>query len=301
MISEILGQKKIASDFPFHTDKSCKISVWIVAFMMYIVCFAVISCILTGSVISNWRSAIVGKLTIEFPVNVDNFNCTLTAEQQNAAKDTIVSCSGVKSARVLESSELKIMLNNIFGTVDIPDDFPMPVIFDVCLDGNQEVDFSILSEKLMRVSPGVKIYDHAKWYENSLNLWDTLWMFSFLLSITILFVICVIVVFMTYNGLKIYDRIVRILQIIGAGDQYIASQFCRYNLIAGMRSFIVCLIFSFVTFLFLYYSFNIVVCLFDILKYIIAIIVTSGFVVFLSVETTKLTVLYALRKEEMLG
>jgi cell division transport system permease protein len=137
--------------------------------------------------------------------------------------------------KLKETDILRILEPWLKGTA-IPDDFPFPTIFDVETDENIKLDLLTLSDKLSKVSHGVKIHDHANWYAPIMKISNSLFLFAILLSVLIFATVCATVVFITKKTLKVHQNIVKILQLIGANNLYIASQFKRYYFAIGCKS-----------------------------------------------------------------
>lgn len=215
-------------DFNFSGDKSNRFIPFIIGFLMYSATIAVMSGFFTQKLTSEWNDSLNGHMTIEFQSNIAGATETLTENQKEEIIKIVKSTSEIKSIKLLSESEILKILEPWLSGTSIPDDFPLPTIFDVESKNGAKIDLLLLTEKLSKVSSGVKIYDHANWYTPILQISNALFFFAILLSIWIFVTVSSTVIFITKQTLNAHENIVKILQLIGATNTYIASQFKKY-------------------------------------------------------------------------
>lgn len=232
------------SDFDFYSDKINRFISFIIGFLMYSVTIAIMSCVFTQNLTSDWSNTLNGHMSIEFQSNIDGTDETLTEKQKDEIIKIIKSTPGIKSVKKLHESDMLNILEPWLKNASIPDDFPFPTIFDVESEKDARIDLLSLTEKLLKISSGVKIHDHSNWYAPILKISNGLFFFSILLSILIFATVCATVIFIIKKTLNSHEDIVKILQLIGASNQYIASQFKRYYFSVGIKSSIMSTILS---------------------------------------------------------
>ncbi|MDR2068193.1 MAG: hypothetical protein LBP41_04370 [Holosporaceae bacterium] len=294
----MLPSLKYDYDFNFNNDKSSRFIPFIIGFLMYSATIAIMSCIFTHNLTSDWSKALCGRVTVEFQSNADRTEESLTEKQKEEIIKIIRSTAGIKSVRQLQEEDiLKIIEPWLSGTA-IPDDFPFPTIFDVETDRNARVDLLMLSDKLSKISQGVRIHDHANWYAPILKISNGLFSFAILLSILIFVTVCATIIFITKQTLTVHQNIVKILQLIGASNSYIASQFKRYYFAIGVRSSFISVLFGALTVLGMNFILSAELLHANTMKYLLITALIPVITTILVVITSKNTVLFFLNNDE---
>ena len=288
-------------DFNFKGDKSDRLVSFIFGFLMYSMTIALASCFFTNNLTTEWKNALNGHLTVEFQTRVDGTDDVLTPRQHEEISEVIKSLPGIRSVRRLRDSEiLKILEPWLAGTA-IPDDFPFPVIYDVEADPDSSPDLLILSEQLSKISQGVKIHNHANWYAPLTKISDGLFVFAILLSVLMCITVCATVIFITKKTLSVHKDIVKILQLIGAPNSYIASQFKKYYFSWGCKSSFMSLILSIATIFGINYVTATNMLNWEVLKYVGGAIIVPIITTILIMVTSHRTVLFFLQRDEWLS
>jgi cell division transport system permease protein len=241
--------KSFDSDFNFDGDKTNKFIQFILGFLMYSVTLAGMSCLFTHNLTSEWSRALNGHITIEFQSNIDGTDETLTSKQIDEVVDIVKTTKGIKSITKLDESDILRILEPWLSSTSIPDDFPFPTIFDVETEKDARVDLLLLTEKLSKISSGVKIHDHANWYVPIMRISNGLFFFSILLSVLVFLTVCITMIFITKKTITTHENVVKILQLIGASSSYIASQFKKYFFFVSLKSSMISIAFGAATIL----------------------------------------------------
>jgi cell division transport system permease protein len=288
------------SDFNFSGDKSNKFIPFIIGFLMYSATIAVMSCFFTHSLTSEWSNALNGHMTIEFQANVIGAEEALTEKQKEEVIKVLQSTAGIKSAKLLCETEILKILEPWLSSTSIPDDFPFPTIFDVEAQKNEKIDLLLLTEKLSKISQGAKIHDHANWYAPIVKISNGLFFFAILLSVLIFITVCATVVFITKKTLNTHEDIVKILQLIGANNSYIADQFKKYYFSIGCRASLLSILFSILTVSGIIFisSSGIGIAA---LKYIIIFLIIPIVTTILVMVTSKNSVVFFLNNDKWIG
>lgn len=231
------------SDFNFSGDKINRFVPFVIGFLVFSVTIALMSALFTHQLTSEWSNALNGHMTIEFQSNVVGEGEALTEKQQNEIINIVSKTPGITKIKKLTESDMLKILEPWLSSTSIPDDFPLPTIFDVESD-TKKVDLLLLTEKLSKISQGVKIHNHSNWYAPIVKISDSLFFFSILLSFLILGTVCATVIFIAKYTLKSHEDVVKILQLIGASNYYIASQFKQYYFAVGLKSSAISIVLS---------------------------------------------------------
>lgn len=287
-------------DFNFKTDKTNRFVTVIFGFLIYCMTIALMSGVFTYNLTDNWDKSLNGQLTVEFPAHSEGTNSSLTEKQITEVISVLQSTEGVLKVRKLKDSDiLKIIEPWLVGTA-IPDDFPFPVLFDVEIDRNVHVDLLDLTSKLSKVSQGVRIHNHANWYASIDKIGKGLFGFSILLSILILVTVCSTIIFIIKKTLSNYRDVVKILQLIGAQDKYIASQFKRYYFSISLKGSLISVVLSMLTILGITYIAGANWISLENIKFLGISLFIPIIVMIVIMFTSQNTVLYFLRNEDWL-
>jgi cell division transport system permease protein len=258
------------------------------------------SSLFTHNLTSEWSNALNGHITIEFQSNIDGVDETLTEKQKDEVVAIVKSTNGIKSIKKLGESDILKILEPWLSSTSIPDDFPFPTVFDVETEKNSNVNLLLLTEKLSKVAHGVKIHDHSDWYAPLVKVSNGLFFFAILLSILIFATVCITIIFITKKTLSAHENIVKILQIIGANNSYIASQFKQYYFSIGLRASLLSILASILTVVGIS---AILSAGFDAntIKYIIILTVIPVISTFIIVGTSKESVMFFLNNNKLIG
>ena len=288
-------------DFNFQGDKSDRFVSFIFAFLMYSVTIALASSFFTNNLTEEWKDALNGHLTVEFQTRVDGADEILTPRQHEEITEIIKSLPGVRSVRKLRDSDiLKILEPWLAGTA-IPDDFPFPVIYDVETNPEMSPDLLVLSEQLSKISHGVKIHNHANWYAPIMKISDGLFIFAILLSILVGITVCTTVIFITKKTLSVHRDSVKILQLIGANNSYIASQFKKYYFSIGCKASFLSICLSLLTILGINYVTSASLLNLEVLEYIGGAVIIPIITTIVVMITSQRTVLFFLKNDKWLS
>lgn len=289
---------KFDSDFDFYSDKTNKFISFIISFFMYSVTIAIMSGIFTRNLVHNWNESLNGHMTIEFQSSIDGSDESLTEKQREEVLKIISSTPGIKFVKQLHDSDILNILEPWLKNASIPDDFPFPTIFDVESDKETNIDLLSLTEKLSKISSGVKIHDHANWYAPILKISIGLFTFSVLLSILIFITVCTAVVFITKKTLREHRDVVKILQLIGASSKYIAAQFKRYYLRIGLKASFISILLSTLTIVGIVFitslNYNDII----LIKYVLITFVVPIFITIIIMITSKRSVIFFLNNDD---
>ncbi|MDR1561359.1 MAG: hypothetical protein LBS23_03325 [Holosporaceae bacterium] len=287
-------------DFDFNSDKSNRFIPFIIGFLMYCISLAVMSCVFTCNLTADWRNALNGRITVEIQPT-DGTESHITEKQKNGIVEVINSTKGVKSVKKLKETDILKILEPWLSSTAIPDDFPFPIIFDVETEKDAAIDLLDLSNKLSKICQGIRIHDHANWYAPILNISNGLFSFSLLLSILIFVTVCSTIIFITKKTLSVHKSIVKILQLIGASNLYIASQFKRYYFVVGCRSSWISVFLGIVTILGVNFVSATDFLNINTFKYIMSVIAIPIITTMLIMIASKNTVLFFLNSDEWIN
>ena len=285
-------------DFDFKRDKSRIFLIIVLGFLMYCMTVTAISGIFTYQQTNDWKTALHGKLTIEFPSNVDGVKEILTEKQKGEVISVVQSTPGISYIRQLKDSDVLRIVEPWLSSTAIPDDFPFPILFDVGINKNVSVDLLGLTSRLAKISSGVRIHDHSKWYTPIENISLSLFGFAMLLLILMLLTVCSTTIFITKKTLQVHRDVVKNLQLIGAKDSYISAQFKRYYFDLGLKGALLSVLLSLLSIAGITYIANAEPFSFMNMQYSAVSVIVPMLVVLLIMLTSRSTVIYFLKRED---
>lgn len=287
-------------DFNFKSDKTNRFITIIFGFLIYRMSIAFMSGVFTYKLTDNWEKSLNRQLTIEFPAKADGTNSSLTEKQSDEVISLVQATPGVMRVKKLKDSDILKILEPWLDSTAIPDDFPFPSLFDVETDSKINIDLLDLTSKLSKISQGVRIHNHANWYTSIAKISRGLFGFSVLLAALILLTVCATIIFITKKTLSIHKDVVKILQLIGAQDKYIASQFKRYYFSVGLKGSLISIILSMFTIIGITYILGGNWINLNNIRYLGISFCVPILVIIIIMLTSKSTVLYFLKNEDWL-
>ena len=202
----------------------------VIAIMSFLSCLTIGSVILVWTSVESWREAVVSEVTIQvLPTDGADID-TMLAEAQVAALAT----QGVTEARVIDMEETGRLLEPWLGEQPNLSELPLPRLIAVRLAENEVVDLDPLRLALAGL-PGASLEDHTLWRDQLGVMARILIGIGVTLLVLILAATTLTVVFATRGAMAGNRDTVRVLDLVGAGRGFIASEFQRHFLALGLK------------------------------------------------------------------
>lgn len=165
----------------------------------------------------------------------------------SAALDALTSDHPDLTFEALSESRSKDLLEPWIGSVELPDDLPLPQIISVTSQG-APIDTDTLHNSLAALNIDADIDDHGRWQNHISRVWQ----WSRIALWTILFIILTgsvaVVSFATRATLKIREDILSLLSDIGAPDLFIMFQFGQRFFKLSLLAVLIAALFTWVFF-----------------------------------------------------
>lgn len=231
------------TDIPFGKDPASRLLPWIVAVMVYIAGLAIAGAFVLSAFSERWETGLSGSLTVQIPPPADEaLDPSVQEEKAQAVLGAIRATVGVASATPLASEEMRRLLEPWLGNTIDPRDLPLPTLIAVELkEGltSAHIDLRDLRRRIEAVAPGTLIDDHGQWQARLVAFLGALKMVAGVLVIIVTLAGLFMVVFGTRSGLLAHKATIELLHLVGAYDHYIAAQFQREAMKAGLKGGIV--------------------------------------------------------------
>ncbi len=209
-------------DLPNDREDIGRFLPWLVAFMVYLSIVALAGLLALERMTARWDHGVVGTLTVHMAP-------AATAEQNarrlKDATDVLTATPGVARAEPVPAARVAELLEPWLGPSVRDADLPLPLLIDVELRDEPEVDLGQLGRSLDAVVPGTAVDDHRSWLRRLVSLARAVEALAAAMLGLVALVTVVAVVFATRAGLAVNRDVIEVLHLIGAHDAYIASQF----------------------------------------------------------------------------
>lgn len=214
-------------DPPLLHDPAARFLPWMMAFLVYIACLALVAAFALDRAAEVWRGGLAGALTIEVPPGPDGDPAAMAARLE-AARDAARAAPGVASAEILGEEAVAALLEPWLGAALDIAQLPVPRLIDVRLDTGAPADLAELARRVEAAAPGARVDDHALWRDRLIGAMRAIQAIGFAVVGLLLAAAVTMVVFATRGALAAQRDVVELLHLIGATDGYIARHFQRH-------------------------------------------------------------------------
>jgi cell division transport system permease protein len=223
----------LRSDLNLRGDSSRRFLPLIIAFMVFLASLATAAAMIVSATVDDWGRGLTGTLTIQIP--------PLTGDKgggEEAALDDVLrlvrATPGVATARALDKSESRALLDPWLGAADGETALPLPRLIDVRLNGTAAVDVGLLRTRVQARVAGAVVEDHGHWLGQLAAVTRSVRIAAFAVVAVIALAAVLTVIYATRSGIAVHYPTIEVLHLIGARDDYIARQFERQALLLGL-------------------------------------------------------------------
>lgn len=195
---------------------------------LFIVVLAIVMAI--NAMADSWKKDIMGSVTVQIiPVEDENkhVDAEKTLEQQNKVLQYIENLSAVASAKALDTQTVEKLMTPWLGNKVNISSLPIPVLLDVKLKPNSELNYDEVTRGLRQVSEYASIDNHRLWLNRLLKFAASLKNIAITVLLMVIGICAFSIYYSTRTSLGININTIEILHIIGAKDDYIARQYAR--------------------------------------------------------------------------
>lgn len=212
---------------------------------LFVIVLAIVMAI--NSMAKNWEKDIMGSLTVQIIPIEDaerHIDTIKTLEQQNRVLQFMENVSGVEKVRVLTSQDIEKLMTPWLGNKVNIAALPIPVLLDVTLKPNAQINYDEVTRGLKQVSQNASIDNHRLWLNRLLKFANSLKNTALLVLLMVAVICAFSIYYSTKTSLNINLASIEILHIIGATDDYIAKQYAFSYAKIGFFSGIIGLMFA---------------------------------------------------------
>jgi cell division transport system permease protein len=224
----------VHGDIPLGRDAAGRFLHWIVGLMVFLAGLALAGTLASERMTQRWHLELADSLTVQVPAAADE---SLRRERVEASLAVLSETPGVQGARVLDDRQMSRLLEPWLGPAGLTAGLPIPDLIAVSLRQGSRVDLEALRQRLNTAAPGALVDDHREWIDDIERFARAVDIVAGVVVALVSLTAIATVVFVARTGLAIHRRIIDLLHLIGAQDDYIARQFqaqaLRQSLLGG--------------------------------------------------------------------
>ncbi|MGD2133988.1 MAG: hypothetical protein PVI23_14430 [Maricaulaceae bacterium] len=212
---------------------------FVVAIIVALACAAAISARAAWSASNAWTAALEGAMTVNLappaigPGDDEDWDAVAAAER---AAVVLSEAPGVASARALSRDELADLLAPYFDDVDEAPAALVPGVVDVNLDPTEPAQAEDLRAALTAAGIEAQVDDHGGWTRDVRRAAGAARTLALGAFTALMLAAAAVTSFATRASLSARADVVEVLHMVGARDDFIASEFTRRFLGLGVRA-----------------------------------------------------------------
>lgn len=204
----------------------------VIAVMCYLASLGVGTTVYVNDIADTWASGLSGAITVQIKPSEK-----MSVEDQLDRTLTILkSTPGLYGIRPLSREESENLLDPWLGKDNLPDTLNLPRIIDVRIDVKSPPDLTALRQRLKANVDQVVLDDHFHWKNRLLAFAGSLQGMTLAALGLILLSTVATVIFATRAAMAANREVVEVLHLVGARDNFIASEFQAHFLRLGVVS-----------------------------------------------------------------
>lgn len=224
------------SELPLKDDTSNLFLKIMIAVTVFLFVLALAGQMLIRKASDGWSRGISGTMTVQIKPAEE----PLGTEEENLRVNKVIQYfeqhEAVEKVSLVSDKQMQRLLGPWLGkNVDLGT-LPLPKLVDVRLKSGTVPDFEEMSARLSEIAPYTSIDNHRVWLSKLLEFAGALRFLA--LSVLTLVLLCSAfsIFYATQTSLGLHSRIIEILHIIGATDDYIARQYARRSFWTGLTA-----------------------------------------------------------------
>ena len=203
----------------------------VLAIMAFIASLALVFALSANRLKTDWQSDLSRSATIQVMLE----NSEVRDLKIKSALSILEAQLPGASIKELSSDDAKALLRPWLGSVDLPDDLPIPALISVEFPSAADLNIEALQSQLLAEGLIVDIDDHSRWSAQIKRTGRGL-LASALAMLGLIFFACAAVsAFATQAALSAQRDVIRVLLQVGASDKFVTKLFIKQ---AGKRGLI---------------------------------------------------------------
>jgi cell division transport system permease protein len=191
------------------------------ASMAFLIVFSVAISFAADRLAHSWSDSLANSATLRVSAPKADLE-----SQTEAALNVLSNTKGIASFRLLKEEEQQALLEPWFGPKVPIKNLPMPRLISIEEDENG-YDRTGLRLRLAAEVPSAVLDDHTRWRQPLIKAAYRIWFLGWLSIGLIFFIVIAMMVLVTRAALSSNRKVIEVLRLVGATDQYIAAAFVR--------------------------------------------------------------------------
>lgn len=214
------------TDIPFARDDANRFLPWIVAVMVAIAALLLAVGISFAGALGGQHAQMAGSLQIQVQTTAKN-----RAANEASLKNVMRATRGVKEATVLSEAEVAKLLKPWLGEEAKSDAVNLPLLADIRLDSAlaDTFDTKALAAALKAKGLDARIATPEHWLRDLSNAMGLAQMALLVLAGCVVASLVALAVLVARTSLRLHFKVVNLLHMFGATDDYILKQFQTHN------------------------------------------------------------------------
>ncbi len=212
----------------------------VIAVISSLACVALAAFMLTAAAARNWTTDLKASVTVQIkgadPEEIGR-KALLAAQVIEASPDVV-------SYTLISSQDAGKLLEPWLGKGNTAS-LNVPALIELKLTDNGRRDLDALAARLAAASPGIVLDDHGDWNARLSSAARSGQALAFAIFALIMGAACAIAIFASRAGLAANAEVVGLLHLVGATDDFVASQVQRRYTVIGLRGSLIGLVIAY--------------------------------------------------------
>lgn len=203
----------------------------VIAVMSFLAVLAMASLLLVNRAADEWTSALRSEITVQ----IKGADAQEIADSVAAAMRVLNDTDGVLEATEKSREDAAALLEPWLGQGNADAFLNIPAIIEVKAAPTLRDDLDLLRNRLLAAAPGATLDDHSRWHDRLAGAARSGQAMAFGVFLLVMGAACAISIFAARAGLAANHEIVSVLHLVGATDNFIATEVQRRFFILGLR------------------------------------------------------------------
>jgi cell division transport system permease protein len=203
----------------------------VIAVMSFLAVLSMAAVLIINQSAGKWTAELRSEITVQ----VKGATAAEIAAGASAAMRVLNETEGVEEATLKSDAETAALLEPWLGKDNAAAFLNVPALIEVKVSPSLRNDLDLLRNRLTAAAPGATLDDHATWHDRLATAAQSGQALAFLVFLLVMGAACAISMFASRAGLAANHDIVSVLHLVGATDEFIASEVQRRFFILGLR------------------------------------------------------------------
>ncbi len=203
----------------------------VIAVMSFLAVLAMASLLMVNRAASEWTSALRSEVTVQ----VKGANEAEIAAGVSAVLRVLDETEGVIEAKERSREDTAALLEPWLGEGNAQAFLNIPALIEVKASPDLRGNLDLLRNRLAAAAPNASLDNHSRWHDRLSSAARSGQAMAFGVFLLVMGAACAISIFAARAGLAANHEIVSVLHLVGATDDFIATEVQRRFFILGLR------------------------------------------------------------------